>query len=87
MTKKELIDSIASQTGMGIAETTKTIETLISTVKASVMAGKPIFIRGFGTFELKTKAARKGRNPKTNEEVVIPERKQPVFKVSKNFAD
>ncbi len=87
MTKKELIDSVASQIGMGVAETTKIVEAFIGAIKTNVMAGKPIFIRGFGSFELKTKAARKGRNPKTNEEVFIPERKQAVFKVSKNFGD
>lgn len=87
MTKKELIDSVASQTGMGTSETAKTIETFIKTLKTSVMAGKPIFIRGFGTFEMKRKAARKARNIKTGEEIMVPERKMPVFKVSKNFAD
>ncbi len=85
MTKKELIDSVASQTGMGTIETAKTVETFIDTIKKNVMAGKPIFIRGFGSFELKTKAARKARNLRTNEEIVIPERKVPVFKISKNF--
>ena len=85
MTKKELIDSVASQTGMGTIETAKTVETFIDTIKKNVMAGKPIFIRSFGSFALKTKAARKARNLRTNEEIVIPERKVPVFKISKNF--
>lgn len=85
MTKKELIDSVASQTGMSVAETSKTIEVFIETIKKSVMAGKPIFIRGFGSFELKTRAARKARNIRTNQEIAIPERKVPTFKISKNF--
>lgn len=85
MTKKELIDSVASQTGVGVTETTKIVETFIKAIKKNVMAGKPVVIREFGSFELKTKAARKGRNPKTNEVVVIPEKRVPVFKISKNF--
>ena len=87
MTKKELIDSVASQTGMGVTETAKTIETFIETIKKNVMAGKPIFIRGFGSFELREKSARKARNIRTNEEILIPKRKMPTFKISKNFGE
>ena len=85
MTKKELIDSISSKTGLGVAETSKTIETFIQEVKDNVMKGRPIFIRGFGTFELKVRAARKARDLKENKEIDLPERKVPVFKVSRNF--
>ena len=87
MTKKELIDSVASQTGMGVTETTKTVEALFETIRTSVKVDKPIFVRGFGTFELKKTAARKARNIHTGADIFIPEGKKPVFKASKNFME
>lgn len=85
MTKKELIETVASQTGISISDTASTIEAFISAIKTNVAVGKPIFIRGFGTFKTVTKAERKARDIKKNEEIVIPARKVPTFKISKNF--
>ena len=85
MTKKELIEITANQAGKNVNETTEIVDALIETIKSQVMVGKPITIRGFGTFELKKMASRKGRNIKTGEEVIVPERMVPFFKVSKNF--
>lgn len=87
MTKKELIETIASQTGVSVKDTTIVVENLISTIKDSVENGKQIFIRGFGSFGMKEKSARKGRDIKKNTIVDIPARKVPFFKVSKNFFD
>ena len=87
MTKKELIETIASQTGVSVKDTTIVVENLISTIKNSVENGKQIFIRGFGSFGMKEKSARKGRDIKKNTIVDIPARKVPFFKVSKNFFD
>lgn len=87
MTKKELIETIASQTGVSVKDTTIVVENLISTIKDSVESGKQIFIRGFGSFGMKEKSARKGRDIRKNAIVDIPARKVPFFKVSKNFFD
>ena len=87
MTKKELIETIASQTGVSVKDTTIVVENLISTIKDSVESGKQIFIRGFGSFGMKEKSARKGRDIMKNAIVDIPARKVPFFKVSKNFFD
>lgn len=87
MTKKDLIEAIASQTGVSVKDTTIVVENLISTIKDSVESGKQIFIRGFGSFGMKEKSARKGRDIKKNTIVDIPARKVPFFKVSKNFFD
>ena len=87
MTKKDLIETIASQTGVSVKDTTIVVENLISTIKDSVENGKQIFIRGFGSFGMKEKSARKGRDIKKNTIVDIPARKVPFFKVSKNFFD
>ena len=87
MTKKDLIEAIASQTGVSVKDTTIVVENLISTIKDSVENGKQIFIRGFGSFGVKEKSARKGRDIKKNTIVDIPARKVPFFKVSKNFFD
>ena len=53
MTKKDLIEAIASQTGVSVKDTTIVVENLISTIKDSVENGKQIFIRGFGSFGMK----------------------------------
>ena len=87
MTKKELIDTIAIQTGVSVKDTTIVVENLISTIKDSVESGKQIFIRGFGSFGMKEKSARKGRDIRKNAIVDIPAKKVPFFKVSKNFFD
>lgn len=86
MTKKELIEAVASKTGTGVTETTKTVETLFDTIRTSVMAGKPLFVRGFGTLRLKPTSERKARNIRTGEEITIPAGRRIVFKPSKDFA-
>ena len=85
MRKKDLIVEVSNQTGLSIADTTTTVDAFIAAIKTNVTVGRPVFIRGFGTFTLKDKAARKARDIRANKIVDIPGHKAPTFKISKNF--
>ncbi len=88
MTKSELIESVANK----IPAFTKTeIEIMVNTIfdsmtEALVQGGK-IEIRGFGSFKIKTRGARDGRNPKSGEGIAIPPKKVPFFKVGKELKE
>ena len=87
MNKAELITAIAAKTG----ESKKSVETFISAftdvVSGSLVKGDKVQLVGFGSFEVRKRAARKGRNPQTKEEIKIPASKAPVFKAGKALKD
>ena len=87
MNKAELIAAIAAITG----ETKKTAEKLVNafveTVTEALTEGDKVQLVGFGSFEVRKRAARKGRNPQTKEEIKIPASKAPVFKAGKALKD
>jgi len=85
MTKADIVDIIASGTGLTKLETEAIIEGFFSTVIDSLKNGNGIEIRGFGTYKVKKKNARQARNPKTGEKVFVPEHYVPTFKFSKDF--
>ncbi|PIW70332.1 MAG: integration host factor subunit beta [Ignavibacteriales bacterium CG12_big_fil_rev_8_21_14_0_65_30_8] len=85
MTKADIVDKIASGTGVTKLETEAIIEGFFSTVIESLKSGNGIEIRGFGTYKVKKKNARQARNPKTGEQVFVPEHYVPTFKFSKDF--
>ena len=85
MTKADIVDKIASGTGVTKLETEAIIEGFFSTVIDSLKSGNGIEIRGFGTYKVKKKNARQARNPKTGEQVFVPEHYVPTFKFSKDF--
>ncbi|PJA97999.1 MAG: integration host factor subunit beta [Ignavibacteriales bacterium CG_4_9_14_3_um_filter_30_11] len=85
MTKADIVDKIASGTGVTKLETEAIIEGFFSTVIDSLKSGNGIEIRGFGTYKVKKKNARQARNPKTGEQVYVPEHYVPTFKFSKDF--
>ena len=80
MNKENLIQAISQKTG----ETKKNVEFMLNafmqTVTESLSNGESVKLTGFGIFEVKNRAARKGRNPRTSEEIHIPARKVPFFK-------
>ena len=63
------------------------LNALISTVQEALKKGDKVVLVGFGTFEVRERAARKGRNPQTKEEITIPASKAPVFKAGKGLKD
>ncbi len=85
MTKADLVKNISENTGIIRKDVAVVVDSLLQSVKDSLAAGNHIEIRGFGTFKLKTRKARVGRNPKTDQSVAVPERTVPTFKFSREF--
>lgn len=80
MNRKELIDALAGKTGSTKADADRNISALIDIVSATLKKGESITLVGFGTFEVRKRAARVGRNPKTGAELKIKAAKVPAFK-------
>ncbi len=85
MRKSDLISNIANKTGIPKVDVLVTVETLIKEIKSNLSNGENIYIRGFGSFILKKRAAKIGRNIKKNTAVHIPAHFIPAFKPSKEF--
>jgi DNA-binding protein HU-beta len=85
MTKADIVDVVASGTGLTKLETEAIIEGFFKTVIEALKEGRGIEIRGFGSYKVKKKNARHARNPKTGEQVHVPEHYVPTFKFSKDF--
>ncbi len=79
MTKAELVDKVASNAGLSKADAGKAIDSTLDAIKAGLKKGQKITLVGFGTFSVSKRKARKGRNPKTGEEIKIPATKVPKF--------
>ncbi len=87
MNKTDLINSIAAKSGLNKKNSEAALNALISSVEESLKAGEKVVLVGFGTFEVRKRAARKGRNPQTKKEITIPASKAPVFKAGKVLKD
>ncbi len=85
MTKADLAHKIYEQVGLSKIESADMVELVIETMKANLAEGKTVKIAGFGTFTVRKKTERIGRNPRTKEEVTIPPRRVVTFKASKQF--
>jgi integration host factor subunit alpha len=82
MTKADLVEIIFEKVGLSKKEAQDIIEILFESIKESFEAGESVKIPGFGTFNVRRKAARRGRNPQTGEELEITPRKVLTFKAS-----
>jgi len=87
MKKSDLIAKIAEKSGMTKKDAEKSLNAFIETVTEALAAGDKIALVGFGTFETKKRAARKGKNPRTGEQIKIAASKAPAFKAGKAFKD
>ncbi|MDO9375208.1 MAG: HU family DNA-binding protein [Bacteroidota bacterium] len=85
MRKADLISEISDKTGIPKVDVMFTLETMFKEIKRSLIAGENIYIRGFGSFITKKRAAKIGRNIKKNTAVEIPEHFIPAFKPAKEF--
>ncbi|MEK9136483.1 MAG: HU family DNA-binding protein [Bacteroidota bacterium] len=83
MTKADIVDTIATATGLTKVETEAVVDGFIKTVIDAMQNGKNIEIRGFGSFKVKKRKGRVARNPRTGEQVMVGEHWVPLFKVSK----
>jgi DNA-binding protein HU-beta len=87
MTKTELITITAEKTGLTKKDAEKTVAAVLEAIAADLAAGNRVQLAGFGTFETKTRAARIGRNPKTNETIEIAASTSVSFKPAKALKD
>ena len=85
MRKADLINNISDKTGIPKVDVLVTVETMLKEIKNSLINGENLYIRGFGSFIVKKRAAKIGRNIKKNVAVHIPEHYIPAFKPSKEF--
>jgi DNA-binding protein HU-beta len=86
MTKAELVTEIAIQTGIEKPAVEVIVESIMTTVKKSMTDGENIYLRGFGTFQLKKRAEKTGRNITKKTGIKIPAHMVPAFKPSKEFS-
>ena len=87
MNKAELINSVAATAEVSKKEAEAVITATLDAITAALKEGDKVQLVGFGSFEVKTRAARVGRNPRTGEEIPISEAKLPVFKAGKALKD
>ncbi len=87
MNKAQLIAKIAEDAGMQKKEAEKAVNSFVGVVTDALKSGDKIQMVGFGTFEVRERAQRKGFNPSTKEEITIPASKAPVFKAGKALKD
>ena len=87
MTKAELVTEVAAKSGLSKKDTEKAIAGVIETVTETLAKGQSIQLVGFGTFEVRERAARKGINPRTKEAIDIAATKVPAFKAGRALKD
>ena len=87
MRKADLVNKISDKTGIPRIDVLVSIESFIREVKESLREGENVYVRGFGSFIVKKKAAKVGRNIKENAVIEIPEHFVPAFKPAKTFVD
>ena len=87
MNKTELIAAVAARSGLAKKDAEKAVSAALDTITAQLVQGEKVQLAGFGCFEVKTREARVGRNPRTNEAIEIPASKTPTFKPSKNLKE
>ncbi|MBA4495609.1 HU family DNA-binding protein [Paenactinomyces guangxiensis] len=87
MNKTELINKVAEAAELTKKDATKSVEAVLDAITEALRAGEKVQLIGFGNFEVRDRAARKGRNPQTGEEIDIPASKVPAFKPGKQLKE
>jgi DNA-binding protein HU-beta len=87
MTKADIVNEISEKTGIEKMAVQATVEAFMKTIRNSMVDGKNVYLRGFGTFVVKKRAEKIGRNISKNTTVVIPAHYIPAFKAAKTFSD
>ncbi len=87
MNKSDLIAAMAVKTGETKKEAENALNAFVDVITEALVKGDKVQLVGFGSFEVRKRAARKGRNPQTKEEIKIPASKAPVFKAGKALKD
>ena len=87
MNKSELIDAIAQGSDLSKADSKRALDATIAAITTALSNGDSVALTGFGSFLVRDRAARTGRNPKTGEEIQIKASKNPAFKAGKSLKD
>jgi integration host factor subunit beta len=85
MTKADLVEEIAAQTGISRNQTAVIVDQLLDAMSRALSEGRHLEIRGFGTFKVRERRARRARNPRSGSEVLVPAKLVPVFKPSREL--
>jgi len=87
MNKSDLVDAIAEAAGLSKADAGRALDATVDTITGALQAGDAVSLVGFGTFSVRDRAARTGRNPRTGETIKIAASKNPAFKAGKALKD
>jgi len=87
MTKAEIVADVANKTGVEKVAVQSVVEAFMETVKSSMMNGENVYLRGFGSFTIKRRAEKTGRNISKNTTLIIPAHNIPAFKPAKTFVN
>ena len=87
MNKTELVAAVAEKTGLSKKSSDAAVAAVVDAITESLVNGEKVQLVGFGSFEVKNRSARTGRNPQTKEEIEIPASRVPVFKPGKALKD
>lgn len=87
LNKTELINKVAEVTQMTKKDAGQAVDAIFNAITDALAAGEKVQLIGFGNFEVRDRAARKGRNPQTGEEIEIPATKVPAFKAGKQLKE
>ncbi len=87
MTKAEIVAEIANKTGIEKVTVQAVVESFMETIKETMVSGENVYLRGFGSFIIKERAEKTGRNISKNTTIIIPAHKIPAFKPAKTFVN
>ena len=87
MTKADIVTKVAEETGLEKNEVQKTVESFMKAVKGAMTSGENVYLRGFGSFIVKKRAEKTGRNISKNTTIIIPAHNIPAFKPAKSFLE
>ena len=87
MTKAELVDAVAKKSELSKKDAEVIVQAVLDSIIDSLQGGEKVELRGFGSFRLRERASRQGRNPKTGEKVFVPAKKVPYFKPGKELKE
>ena len=87
MNKNELVESVANLSGLSKKNSEAAVKAVIESISNALVNGDKVSLIGFGSFEVRERKERMGRNPSTNKEIKIPASKAPVFKAGKGLKD
>ncbi|MDI9611970.1 MAG: integration host factor subunit beta [Acidobacteriota bacterium] len=87
MTKAELVEEVAKEAELTKKDAEVIVQTVLDSITESLQRGEKVELRGFGSFRIRHRASRQGRNPKTGSSVIVPAKKVPYFKPGKEIKD